>query len=158
MILDAWRNLYNPVTKKLLETVRIMHSRASKVDSSGMPICSCRPRPGAINWSAMPYNSSQGVHPCPPSKTSEDRHIFPVKQESLHPQELNEQFARTSKNQSIPITEKQSMLQTMGIIHTFASKLDSLGMPIGSCRPRPRSIDWSTMPYSLSQGVHPHPT
>jgi hypothetical protein len=106
----------------------------------------------------MPYNSSQGVHPCPPSKTSEDRHIFPVKQESLHPQELNEQFARTSKNQSIPITEKQSMLQTMGIIHTFASKLDSLGMPIGSCRPRPRSIDWSTMPYSLSQGVHPHPT
>jgi hypothetical protein len=45
-ILDAWRNLYNPITKKLLEIVRIMHSCRSKVDNSGMPIGSCRPRLG----------------------------------------------------------------------------------------------------------------
>jgi len=89
-ILDAWRNLYNPITKKLLEIVRIMHSCRSKVDNSGMPIGSCRPRLGSINWSTMPYSSSRGVHPRPHNKTSGDRHIFTVKQESLHPEELNE--------------------------------------------------------------------
>jgi hypothetical protein len=38
------------------------------VDSSGMPIGSCRPRSGSINWSTMPYISSRGVHPCPKTK------------------------------------------------------------------------------------------
>ncbi len=81
-----------------------------------------------------------------------------MKQKSFHPQELNEQFTRTSNNLSLPVTKKQSVLPTMGIMHTFGSKVDISGMPIGPCRPRLRSIDWSAMPYSSSWGVHPRPT
>jgi len=71
-----------------------------RVDNSGMPIGSCRPRLGLIDRSELPYSLSQGVYPCPKQNTRrilhmEDRHIFGVKQKSLHPEKLNEQFART---------------------------------------------------------------
>jgi hypothetical protein len=110
----------------------------------------------------MPYSSSRGVHQCPKQNTlkilcMENCHIFGVKPTSLHPEKPNEQFARTWKSLDLPITKKQSMLHTMGIVRTSGSRVDSSRMPIGPCRPRPESIDRYAMPYSPSRSVHPHP-
>ncbi len=134
-----------------------MHTCRSKVDSSGMPIGLCRPRPASINWSAMPYSSSRGVHPRPTTKHQKiaaslwcHKNPFTPKNEMNSLQELQRIWISQSK-------EKQSVLYTMGIMHTSASKVDNSGMPIGSCRPRLGSIDWSAMPYNLSRGVHPRP-
>jgi hypothetical protein len=54
----------------------------------------------------------------------------------------------------LPVTEKQSMLHTMGIVRTSGSRVDNSGMPIGPCRLKLGLIDRSAMPYSSSRGVH----
>jgi len=133
-----------------------------RVNSSGMPIGSRRPRLGSIDRSTMPYNSSRGVHQRPKQNTwiilrMEDCHIFGVQPKSLHPEKPDEEFAKTWKNLDLPVIKKQSMLHTMGIVRTFVSKVNSSKMSIGSCSPKSRLIDWSAMPYSSSRGVHPRP-
>jgi hypothetical protein len=142
--------------------MRIMHTCRSKVDNSGMPIGPCRPRPGSIECFTMPYNLSRGVHQRPKQNTlrilhMEGRHIFGVKPKSLHLEKPDEKFARTWKSLDLRVTKKQSMLHIMGIVRIFGSRVDSLGMPISSCRPRLGSIDRSAMSYSPSRGVHSHP-
>jgi hypothetical protein len=91
------------------------------------------------------------------NKTLEDRHIFEVKKKSFHPRKLDEQFRKIYKNSYLFVTEKQSMLKTMGIMHTSGSKVHSSEMPIGLCRSRLGSIDWSAMLYSSSRSVHSRP-
>jgi hypothetical protein len=110
----------------------------------------------------MPYSPSRGVHQRPKQNTlrilcMEDCHIFGVKPKSLHPKKPNEEFARTWKSLYLHVSKKQSMLHTMGIVRTSGSRVDSSGMLIGPCRPRPGSIDRSAMPYSPSWGVHSRP-
>jgi hypothetical protein len=77
----------------MLQTMGIMHTSRSRVDSLEMPIGSCRPRPRLIDWFAMPYSSSRGVHPCPKQNTRkilrmEDRHILGVKKNYFTPKNL----------------------------------------------------------------------
>jgi hypothetical protein len=108
----------------------------------------------------MPYNPSRSVHQRPKQNTlrilrMKDRHIFGVKPKSLHPEKPDEEFARTWKSLDLPVIEKQSRLHTIGIVHTFESRVNNSRMSIG--QPRPGSIDRSTMPYNLSRGVHPRP-
>jgi hypothetical protein len=61
-----------------------------RTQPSGMPIDSYKPRSESINWSVMPYSSSQGVHPRPKQNIrrlsrTENYRIFGVKQKLLHP-------------------------------------------------------------------------
>jgi hypothetical protein len=67
-----------------------MHTCKSRVDASGMPICSYKPRSRSIDWFVMSYNLSRGIHPRPKQNIrtlsrTEDCRIFGVKQKSLHP-------------------------------------------------------------------------
>jgi hypothetical protein len=87
--------------------MRIMHTFRLKVNSSGMPIGLCRPRPGSIDGFAMPYSLSRGVHQRLKQNTLrilriEDCHIFGVKPKSLHPEKPNEEFVRIWKQFGSP--------------------------------------------------------
>jgi len=134
----------------------IMHTFGSKVDSSRMPIGSCRLRPGSIDWFTMPYSSSRGVYPHPkqnirrlPHLWGEAKILSPLKTKWKIYKNLQE-FISPRRIETISAVNNEDRSHSWW-------RVDNSGMPIGSCRPRSGSIGWSTMPYNSSRGVHPRP-
>ncbi len=133
-----------------------MHTFGSRMDNSIMPIGSCRLRPESIDRFIMPYSSSRGVHQRPKQNIRRLSHLW-GEAKILSPLKIKWKIYKNLQEFISPRHREAISAVNDGDRSHSWWRVDNLGMPIGSCRPRSGSIGWSTMPYSSSRSVHPRP-